>query len=144
MKGSKMLRIISIVMMVLAIIGIVSALITMVGGAACAAASTGIEGEDGEIVAAAGGMIIVFGVIMLIGYLIELVAAVLGVKNWDKPEKAKSCMIIGVIILVIQLIGGIGGMVNNGFNFDTVWSLVAGVAIPVVYVAGAFQLKKQA
>lgn len=129
--GSKLLKVIGILMIIFAGIAIVLECIAMAGVAA--AASLG----------ASTGMYWLALILGAVGAVLELVAGIIGVKNWNKPEKAQTCVILGIVIIAFQILSDIFTLVSYSQNFN-VLSAVLGLVIPVLYLIGAFQLKKQA
>ena len=135
-KSSKLLRVASILMIIFAILGAILVVI--------AAVATGVlAGFDstGAIIA----MVIVGLIIGVIGSIIQLIAGIIGVKNFDKPEKAQKCIVFGIIVVVLALVDVVLSVVGSGqFGVAQVSSIIFGMAIPVLYLIGAFQLKKSA
>ena len=78
----------------------------------------------------------VFGLIIsLISAAIELITGILGVKYCDDASKAKTCMIWGIVVAVLCVIGHIITAVGGG-DFG-VFGLLCGLVIPVLYIIGA-------
>ncbi len=90
-----------------------------------------------------GAMIILAAVaVTLIAAVVQLVAGILGAKNWQQPDKAMPCIIFGIIIIVMVGISTIMNLFSGtGLNY---FSLVLGLALPILYLIGAFQLKGMA
>lgn len=72
--------------------------------------------------------------------LLNLVAGIIGVKNWNKLEKAGTCITWGIIVIVLCVISNILTVVGGG-DFS-VLNLVTGLVIPVLYLIGGLQNKK--
>lgn len=130
--GSKLLKVIGILMIIFAGIAIVFECIAMAGMTVLTAALGG-----------SAGMYWLALILGLVGAALELVAGIIGVKNWNKPEKAQSCVILGIVIIAFQILSDIFTLVSYSKGFN-VLSAVLGLVIPVLYLIGAFQLKKQA
>ncbi len=130
--GSKLLKVIGILMIIFAGIAIVVECLAMAGVAALSAALGG-----------SAGMYWLALILGAVGAVLELVAGIIGVKNWNKPEKAQTCVILGIVIIAFQILSDIFTLVSYSQGFN-VFSAVLGFVIPVLYLIGAFQLKKQA
>lgn len=137
MQESKLLRVSGILMIIGAALSCLLGVLALV--ALGAAGAAGVAGAGGAVVAASAvGMVAV--VVLLAGAILQLVAGILGVKNWNNPAKAKSCIIMGVILIVLRLISTFTGMGDADTSY---WiSTIVGFIIPVIYLVGAFQLNK--
>lgn len=132
-KGKSLLKVVSILLIVF---GAIAALVTLfgtllvgiLGGAAMAA------GAVGE-----GALVIVACLIALAASTIDLIAGIVGVKNCDKPEKAQTCFIFGIVMIAVQVISAIMSIASNEFNFFTT---LFGLVLPVLYTVGAVQNKQ--
>ena len=80
--------------------------------------------------------------LILASAVFQLVAGIMGVKNCDKPEKAQSCIVIGVIVAILSVAGNvISNVLGSDFN---IINYVAGLIIPVLYIIGAVKNKEPA
>jgi hypothetical protein len=133
MGENKLLKICGILMIIGGILGIIVSAVAIVGISLLveAAKQTGVEINE--------GLLMVAFVLSIIGSLVTLVAGVLGVKNAAKPENASVCIIAGIVAVAVSLIGNILTVVSGG-DFNPV-NLVSGLALPVLYLVGAFQSK---
>ena len=89
---------------------------------------------------ASSGLLTVSCILALVGAVAELVAGIIGVKNWNKLEKAGTCITWGIIVIVLCVISNILTVVGGG-DFS-VLNLATGLVIPVLYLIGALQNKK--
>lgn len=87
------------------------------------------------------GLYTVSIVLALVGSVIELVAGIIGVKNWNKLEKAATCVLWGIIVVAVFVVSEIITIVAYPEGFSVI-SLVSGLVIPALYLVGAFQNKK--
>ena len=126
MKGSTLLKVTSILSIIGGAIGLI------VG--AIAAFSAAILIEMG-----APALYVVACILVVVAAIVELIAGIIGVVNCTKPEKAQSCIVIGIIVIALSLLGNILTIACGG-EFDVV-SLLTGLVIPVLYLIGAIQLK---
>ncbi len=129
--GSKLLKVISILMIVFAGIGIVMEIILFSGLAVLA-----------SVIGSNMGMYTFAVIIGLVGCVVELISGILGVKNWNVPEKAQTCVICGIVCVAFQILSNILVLVSYSQGFN-VFSLLIGLVVPVLYLVGAFQLKNQ-
>ena len=123
MKGQQFLKITGILMIIGGAVSFVLAIIALVGVAALVA-MLGAEG---------GGL-------LLAGAVAEFIAGIIGVKNCAKPEKANTCITWGIIVAAFCLVGNILSVVG-GDKID-VFSMLLGIALPVLYIVGAVLNKK--
>lgn len=75
------------------------------------------------------------GALMVVGSVAELIAGILGVANSKKPEKAKTCVVWGVIVAALSAAGIVLNAIGGG-SFSAV-SAVTGLVLPVLYIIGA-------
>lgn len=135
-QGSKMLKVTGILMIIGGALALVIALIAVIGIAAAASLAAGALG--GGIVALA----VIASILALLGGGIELAAGILGVKNWNQPAKAQSCIVFGAIIIALSVLSNILNLASGSeFNLFT---LLLGLVLPVLYLIGAVQLKNMA
>lgn len=128
-KGSTFLKVTGILMIVFGAIALVVSIIAILGIAALAAFNDGTYDMT---------MLYVGGVFALISAVAEFVAGIIGVINAKLPHKAK-CIVWGVIVAVMCIAGEIISMIG-GSQFN-VFSLICGLAIPVLYIIGAVKNK---
>lgn len=131
MKGRKFLKVTGILMIIGGAFGIIGGIIAMIGAGALAAV----------LETSAGGLILASALI-LVSAVFQLFAGIMGVKNCDKPEKAQSCLVMGVIVAILSVSGNI---ISNvlGSSFD-IMSYATGLIIPVLYIIGAVKNKEPA
>lgn len=134
-NGAKFLKVTGILMIVFGSIAIVSSIIALLGIGALNAISDAVGATS--YVAKDLTMLYIAGFISLISSVIELVAGIMGVINAEKPEKAKTCMIWGIIVAVMCVVGCIFTTIGgSAFPF---FSLVTGLVVPVLYIIGAYK-----
>ena len=129
-KGAGFLKVTGILMIIGSVFGIIGSIITLLGIAALSYIS------DGQIDT---GMLYAAGVLLLAGAVAELIAGIIGVKNCNKPEKAGTCIVWGVIVAAISIIGAI--LTTVGGNSFPVVSLLTGLIVPVLFIVGALKNK---
>lgn len=133
MKGSKFLKVTGILMIVAGPLSIILGIITF---AAAAAALIAIA-DSSAILALIGS------ILMIVGAILELIAGIVGVKNCNKPEKARACMTWGIIVLVINVLSTILILATYS-NIFFWYYIVTVLVIPVLYLIGAVMNKKAA
>ena len=131
-KGKGLLKVTGILLIIFGAIAAVISLAAIAGGGLAATSGSAIG-------AAAGGIAIFAGFILLVGAALELIAGIFGVKNCDKPDKSQSCLVLGILMLVIQVISMIVSISAGSFNFFTT---IIGLILPVLYTIGAVQNKQ--
>ena len=131
MKGRKFLKVTGILMIIGGAFGIIGGIVAMIGAGALAAV----------LETSAGGLMLASALI-LASAVFQLIAGIMGVKNCDKPEKAQSCIVIGVIVAILSVAGNvISNILGSSFN---ILSYATGLIIPVLYIIGAVKNKEPA
>ena len=131
MKGRKFLKVTGILMIIGGAFGIIGGIVAMIGAGALAAV----------LETSAGGLMLASALI-LASAVFQLIAGIMGVKNCDKPEKAQSCLVMGVIVAILSVAGNvISSVLGSSFNIT---SYVTGLVIPVLYIIGAVKNKEPA
>ena len=131
MKGRKFLKVTGILMIIGGAFGIIGGIVAMIGAGALAAV----------LETSAGGLMLASALI-LASAVFQLIAGIMGVKNCDKPEKAQSCMVIGVIVAILSVTGNvISNVLGSDFN---IINYAAGLIVPVLYIIGAAKNKEPA
>ena len=131
MKGRKFLKVTGILMIIGGAFGIIGGIIALIGAGALAAV----------LETSAGGLMLASALI-LASAVFQLIAGIMGVKNCDKPEKAQSCIVIGVIVAILSVAGNvISNVLGSDFN---IINYAAGLIVPVLYIIGAAKNKEPA
>ena len=131
MKGRKFLKVTGILMIIGGAFGIIGGIVAMIGVGALAAV----------LETSAGGLMLASSLI-LASAVFQLIAGIMGVKNCDKPEKAQSCLVMGVIVAILSVAGNIiSNILGSSFN---ILSYATGLIIPVLYIIGAVKNKEPA
>ena len=131
MKGRKFLKVTGILMIIGGAFGIIGGIVAMIGAGALAAV----------LETSAGGLMLASALI-LASAVFQLIAGIMGVKNCDKPEKAQSCLVMGVIVEILSVAGNvISNILGSSFN---ILSYATGLIIPVLYIIGAVKNKEPA
>ena len=131
MKGRKFLKVTGILMIIGSAFGIIGGIVALIGAGALAAV----------LETSAGGFIFA-SVLILASAIFQLIAGIMGVKNCNKPEKAQSCLIMGVIVALLSVAGNIiTSVLGSSFN---IMSYATGLVIPVLYILGAAKNKTSA
>ena len=131
MKGRKFLKVTGILMIIGGAFGIIGGIVAMIGAGALAAV----------LETSAGGLMLASALI-LASAVFQLIAGIMGVKNCDKPEKAQSCLVRGIIVAVLSVAGNvISNVLGSDFN---IFSYATGLIIPILYIMGAVKNKELA
>ncbi|MDY5693708.1 MAG: hypothetical protein SPK73_02825 [Eubacteriales bacterium] len=131
MKGSKFLKVTGILMIIFGALALILSIVAAIGLAALVA----LDLNTWQYTAAV--------ILMLVGSIFELIAGIVGVKNCNKPEKAGTCMVWGIIVIALSVLSNVLTLVGNPDNFSIV-NLLTGLVIPVLYLIGAVMNKKAA
>jgi len=127
--GSKFLKVTGILMIIFGSIALIIAIVALLG--------LGVL----EAMGAPMGLLWASGIIALLGAVAEFVAGIIGVVNWNKPNKANICIGWGIAVAAMCVISNIFTLIGYPENFN-VFSLLTGLVIPVLYLIGAFKNKK--
>lgn len=131
MKGRKFLKVTGILMIIGAAFGIIGGIIAMIGvGALAAVLETSAVG------------LMLASVLVLASAVFQLIAGIMGVKNCDKPEKAQTCLVMGIIVAILSVAGNVISNVLGG-DFSA-FNYAIGLVIPVLYIIGAAKNKETA
>ena len=131
MKGRKFLKVTGILMIIGGAFGIIGGIVAMIGAGALAAV----------LETSAGGLMLASALI-LASAVFQLIAGIMGVKNCDKPEKAQTCLVMGIIVAILSVAGNIiSNVLGSSFN---ILSYATGLIIPVLYIIGATKNKETA
>ena len=131
MKGRKFLKVTGILMIIGAAFGIIGGIIAMIGvGALAAVLETSAVG------------LMLASVLVLASAVFQLIAGIMGVKNCDKPEKAQTCLVMGIIVAILSVAGNvISNVLGSDFN---AFNYATGLVIPGLYIIGAAKNKETA
>ena len=131
MKGRKFLKVTGILMIIGGAFGIIGGIVAMIGAGALAAV----------LETSAGGLMLASALI-LASAVFQLIAGIMGVKNCDKPEKAQTCLVMGIIVAILSVAGNvISNVLGSDFN---AFNYATGLVIPVLYIIGAVKNKELA
>ena len=139
-KGKGFLKVVGILMIIFGALGII---VVGIIGLVAVMASTAADSllESGGVITAA---VIVASILAIIGGVIELITGIIGVKNCNKPENWKSCMIWGIISLALEVLSLILSFVgSNASAGSIIINIIGGVAMPVLFIIGAKLNQKQ-
>ena len=131
MKGRKFLKVTGILMIIGGAFGIIGGIVAMIGAGALAAV----------LETSAVGLMLA-SVLVLASAVFQLIAGIMGVKNCDKPEKAQTCLVMGIIVAILSVAGNVtSNVLGSSFN---ILSYATGLVIPVLYIIGAAKNKETA
>ena len=134
-KGRNFLKVTGILMIIGGALGLILSIVALAGSGLAAAAL------GGNIIT---GLLVFSSVVALLGSVIEFVAGIIGVKNNNKPEKAGTCLVWGIIVAALSVLSAILSLSGGSSFGDVIGSLITGLVIPVLYIIGAALNKKQA
>ena len=129
-KKNMFVYVAGILMIIGGIVGLIAGVIALAGGAFLGAVGLG----------AFGAILVIAAVVAIITAIITLVAGVTGTKNAANPAKAPTLVKYGYITIGLAVIGIILNIVGGAFSGTSVVSLI----IPIIYLLGAMQMKKEA
>ena len=134
LKGRLMLKVVGILYIIFAALSILTGLLAVVGGAAL-----GVAG--GESLALGLGVVaMVLGVIAILSSTFSLVVGILGVKWCNRPDKAGTLFVLGIVLIVLAALNLLSAF--SGDSSTSVAGSVLGLVLPVLYTLGAWQNKQ--
>jgi len=134
-KSNGFLKVTGILMIIGGSLGFIFSIIAVLGVAlvVALAEAAGVDAKAGLLTFAA--------ILAIVSSVVSFIAGIIGVKNAAKPEKAQTCIVFGILCIVLSILGQILTMVAGG-SFNVV-GLFTGLVIPVLYLIGAFQNKNR-
>ena len=111
--GRGLLKVTGIIYIILSALGLIGTLMTLAGG----------------------------GLLAATGAPMGAVLGILGVQNCDKLEKAGTCFVLGMIVVVLGAIGLVGNLLGRA-DGATIFGNLLGLVIPVLYTVGAYKNKE--
>ncbi len=126
MQGAKFLKVTGILMIIFGAIAIIMDLFAMAG--------IGVLAAFG----APTGALWLSAIIGLVGAVLELVAGINGAINAEKPEKAKTCMLWGIIVAGMCVLSNLITLIAYPESFNII-SLLLGLVIPGLFIYGAYK-----
>ena len=145
--SQKVLLVVSILSIIVAALGILASLAMMVGGSLVGAMPTSEAAEalsgSGVTQGEAGAILGVFGIIILLGCVLELVVGILGVRAANDNQKIMPVWVLALIEVILYVISLVMVFMNGSFGSDglsTILSLL--VAILLFWIAN--NIKREA
>ncbi len=132
LRGKMMLKVTGILYIIFAVLSMLGGLLAMLGGGLFALGGIGANAYLG---AALGGMILLSGLVLILGNILGLVAGILGVRYCDKPEKAQTCFVLGVILIVFAALNLLGQVFDSSAG-GILGGLIS-LILPICYTVGA-------
>ena len=141
MKGKGFLKVTGILMIIFAAIALIVDVISLVVMNEISAGS--VSTEFPENVRNVASIAVTGLIIGCAGSALEMATGIIGVANSKKPQKATICIVFGIIVLALEVISLILGFVGGQASAATIIvSVIVGLALPVLYLIGAFLNKK--
>ena len=132
-KSNGFLKVTGILMIIFGSIALIVGIIAVIG----VALLVSILGADAN-----QGLLTFAALLAIVSAIVQFVAGILGVANANKPEKASVCIVFGILTAALAVLGQVLNVVGGS---SIGWlGLGIGVAVPILYLIGAFQNKKRA
>ena len=136
LRGKMLLKVGGIIYIVFSGFSILAGVLSLIGGGLFLAGGLG-AGEG--VSAGVGGVAMILGVVLIASSALGLITGILGVKYCERPDKAQTCFVLGIILLVFSVLSLLGNLVSG----NSIVSNLIGLALPALYTYGAY-LNKQA
>lgn len=144
--GKKYLKVTGIILIVIAALGLLVSLIMLVSGGGMLVLLGTPEGMNGGVDLSGfdstlgpfgtGAFVFIFGIIMLVSGVIDLIFGILAVRNCAKPEKAKTLKVIGIILIVLHAFNLVTGLLTKPDPVTIVTHIVM-LLVAAAYFYGA-------
>lgn len=134
LKGRLMLKVVGILYIIFAALSILTGLLAVVGGAAL-----GVAGGE-SLALRLGALAMILGFVAILSSVFSLVVGILGVKWCNRPDKAGTLFVLGIILIVLAALSLLSSF--GGDSSSSVVSGLIGLVLPVLYTLGAWQNKQ--
>ena len=144
--AKKILKVLGILTIIFAVFELLSA-IAMVGCGSLLGSATSVEGvtvDDAAAVAATSGLITVFGFVVLIEGVIELLLGIFSVRASNDFSKIGPAYTLSIVGLALSVIGLIMTFVNGGFTASDIISGLVGIVFSGLLFYAAKTIKDAA
>ena len=78
-------------------------------------------------------LFLVYFITVFLMSIFEIVASIYGIANRNKPQKAKTCLVMGIILVLIAILNILLSFYLGNFGFSLILSLI----LPLLYMGGA-------
>ena len=140
--GKTMIFVPGVLFIVSSAAGILLGLMAIAGGALLGSAGLGGSSAQAGAAAAVGIIALVVGVVLILSSAINLVIGIIAVRNANKPEKAKTVITCGYVMIALSalsfIVALITAVVSNDFSSvgTSVVSLAFGLILPIIMILG--------
>ncbi len=139
-SSQKALKVISIIMIVFAALAIVGGLVVTAGGGLL-----GVEGVNtaDDDVTLTGGLAMVLGLMFLVGGIVDLIIGIFGLRGANNPKKIGVFFVLAIIGVVFAAISALMTLMGGTIDASTIISELISLALPIVCVILANNIKKE-
>ena len=144
--AKKILKVLGILTIIFAVFELLSG-IGMVGCGSLLGSATSVEGvtvDDAAAVAATSGLIMVYGILVLVEGIIELLLGIFSVRASNDFSKIGPAYTLSIVGLILSVIGLIMTFVNGGFTASDIIGGLVGIAFSGVLFYAAKTIKDAA
>ena len=120
-------------LLVASVLLLIGGIITLLASIAGVAMGGLFAGEDVAGASALATLFLTYFITTLAMSLFQIVASIYGIANRRKTEKAKTCLVMGIILVLIAVLNIILSFYLGNFGFSLILSLI----LPLLYVGGA-------
>lgn len=132
-RGNLFLKVICVLMIIVAAVSIILGIIGVI--------SCIIFADDPAFESA--GPMLTAAIIAAVAGIIQLIAGIVGIRNSSRPEKAVTCIILGVIVLAANIVDQfVSNSLSDASTISTASSIFISLALPVLYIIGVILNKK--
>jgi len=105
-------------------------------------AGLAIGAIDISQITSSAGLVHTSIILVIAASIIQVIAGIMGLANSEKPEKMNSCILVCIIAILLYTAAQIMSIYSGGVHnsLDMV-GMIAGFAIPAVFLVGAFEVK---
>ncbi|MEF2655559.1 MAG: hypothetical protein U0M72_03875 [Eggerthellaceae bacterium] len=145
--SQKALKVLSIILIVLSVISIVGMLFVLAGGGLLFTAITDgtadVPASDLNTLATATTFIVALSVVALLSAIFDLIVGILGVRGANNPQKIRPFIVMCIICIVLDVISLAFSFAAEPMDPSAIAGGVLGLAIPIICLVLANNIKKQ-
>ena len=125
-KGSGFLKVSGILLIIFGVLGIIFGIVGLILNTTAL-----IIGSTPKYISS---------IFLLLDSILGLIAGIVGVVNANKPEKSMVCIIWGIIVAAVSVLGSILTAFIDGNS--PVFALTAGLVLPILFIVGGLMNKQ--
>ena len=139
-RGKLLLKVTGILLIIGGVLNFIVGLIGFFGGGAGAILGSRVQGVTADMAATSGIILIAYSLGCMVYGVISFISGFFGVKLAENTYKAKTCINMGILLLIVSLIIAGISYLSSGFSIG----MLTGEIVPILYLIGGFMNKETA